>query len=350
MSDNNQRNKTIVWDFWQKLNHSDPAAIPDVIRAAMHADVDWNGPAPIDHVSGVEAVIEQVWQPMLKSFPDLKRECHVFMGGTDSFGDEWVSGCGYLTGTFAQDWLGIPATGRKTHIHFGQFYVMRNGKIAENYVIYDVLAVMRQAGFQVLRPAWGMEGGKIPGPVARDGIMLTEQDPLTSQKSGRLVRVAMDGLRRYVRERDAGNMNRMEHWHYWHPDMRWLGPVGIGGSFSIEEFEDFHQRPWLHGFGDRTISVQGGRRMGSVGEGLYTSGGTWDVAFSYNHGDYLGYPATKRLITIRDFDWWRREGDLIIENWIPIDLIDIFRQMDIDLIGIMHEQIELRRSNERSGG
>ena len=217
---------------------------------------------------------------------------YVFMGGTDSYGDEWVSGCGYLTGTFAQDWLGIPATHDKTNIGFGQFYVMRDGKIAESYLILDILGVMRQAGFQILPPARGMEGGKIPGPAAGDGILLTEQDELVSRQSLQLTAMAMQGLRRYNRSRDGGDMSRMEHWHYWHPQMCWYGYTGIGATFSMEEFEDFHQRPWLHGFGDRNVSIPGGRRMGFVGEGLYSAGGIWDVPFSINHGDYLGYPAT----------------------------------------------------------
>ena len=113
------------------------------------------------------------------------------MGGIDESselysttgGEEWVSGCGYLTGTFANDWLGIPATGRKTNIWFGLFYVLREGKISESYIQLDVLAVMRQAGYQVLPPAPGAEGGKVPAPLAKDGILLTEYDPLESRKS-----------------------------------------------------------------------------------------------------------------------------------------------------------------------
>jgi hypothetical protein len=78
----------------------------------------------------------------------------IFMGGIEEGGSryadpwtllrddgtEWVSGCGHLTGTFTEDWLGIPASGKKTHMYFGQFYVMRNGKIANSYVMFDILS------------------------------------------------------------------------------------------------------------------------------------------------------------------------------------------------------------------
>ena len=348
----NQANKEIVWDFWQKLNHVGVGDVPDVFRAAVHDDVDWNVSAPVDQIRGVEAVIADFWLPLLHSFPDLKRHPYVFMGGIDDSselyatigGEEWVSGCGYLTGTFANDWLGIPATGRKTNIWFGLFYVLREGKIAESYIQLDVLAVMRQAGYQVVPPAPGAEGGKVPCPLAKDGILLTEYDPLESRKSLQLVQAMGRGLRRYVRSRDGGDMRAMEQNKYWHPDMKWYGPSGIGACFSLEEFEDFHQRPWLHGFGDRNMSRSGsGRRMGRIGEGNYVAGGIWDTAFSYHNGDYMGIPATGKLLTLRDFDWWKREGDYLIENWVPIDMIDLCRQIDVDLMARMRQQIETRR-------
>ncbi len=348
----NQRNKEIVWDFWQKLNHVGVDNVPNAIRAAVHDDIDWNGSAPIDQIVGAEGLTSDFWLPLLHSFPDLKRKPYIFMGGIETgesswgsdMGTEWVSGCGYLTGTFANDWLGIPATGKKTNIHFGQFYVMRDGKIAESYVQYDILAVVRQAGYQVLPPAPGAEGGKVPEPVAKDGLLLTEQDPLESRKTLQLVEAMGKGLERYVRSRDGGNMRRMEQWNYWHQDMKWYGPSGIGACFTLEEFEDFHQRPWLHGFGDRGLSHDGGGRvMGFIGEGKYACGGIWDTVFSRHHGEYAGIPATGKLMTIRDFDWWKREGDYLIENWIPIDMIDLCRQMGVDLMERLQLQIEQRK-------
>jgi predicted ester cyclase len=353
-NETNQMNKAAVWDYWQRLNHADVGDIPNIVRTAVHDDVNWNGSAPIDQLMGVDALITGFWEPLLRSLPDLKRKPDVFMGGIDAGhsaygaddGVEWVSGCGYLTGTFVEDWLGIPATGRKTNIHFGQFYVMRDGKIAEGYVMYDILAVMRQAGFQVLPPAPGAEGGKVPGPAARDGILLLEQDALEGRKTLQLVGEMGAGLERYVRPRDGDDLSKMEQRHYWDEDMKWYGPSGIGACFSFEEFQDFHQRPWLHGFGDRNRPKGGGRVMGFVGEGRYACGGIWDTVFSDHNGLYAGIPATGTTMTIRDFDWWKRgDNDLLVENWVPIDMIDLCRQMGVDLMDRLREQIEQRRAS-----
>ncbi|WP_420642545.1 ester cyclase [Candidatus Leptofilum sp.] len=341
----NQKNKAVVWDFWQKMNHTDPKNIAKVIQEALHEDVNWNGSHPLNQLQGTDALITGFWQPLLHSFPDLKRNAHIFMGG-QSGEEAWVSGLGYLTGTFTKNWLGIPATGEKTNIHFGQFYLMQEGKIAESYVIFDLLAVMRQAGFQVLPPALGAEGGKVPAPHTGDGVLLTEQDALESRKTGQLVEAIIQGLLRYDCRAKDGSIRSMEQEHYWHPQMHWYGPTGIGSCFSFEEFVDFQLQPWMHSFGEwPDLDEDNGRVIGLtegdyLAEGQYASLGVWDTPFSLHHEAYLGFPATGKLLTMRDFDWYRREGNLLIQNWVPIDMIDLFKQMGVDLFERMRHQIE----------
>ena len=342
----NQKNKALVWDFWLKMNYAEPDSVDSVARDAFHDDINWNGSQPINGLVGLDAFIGDFWQPLLRSFPDLKRHTYIFMGGLTG-DEEWVSGVGYLTGTFAQDWLGIPATGDKTNIHFGQFYLIRDEKIAESYVIYDLLAVMRQAGFQVLPPAYGREGGKVPGPTTGDGVLLIEQDELKTRKTQQLVISMGNGMENYVRSRDGGNMDTMEQEHYWHPHMHWYGPSGIGACLSLEEFQDFHQRPWLRGFGDRHLwKTSGGRYMGPFYEGNYGCGGVWDTPFSRHHGEYFGIPGTGKLVTIRDFDWYRREGNYLMQNWVSIDMVDLLLQMGVDLFERLHNQVEQRQKGK----
>ncbi len=339
----NQRNKAIVWEYWQRMNHAQAREVPGIVNRAFHKDVDWNGPQPINQIRGAGALIREFWEPLGHSFPDIKREADILMGGVDGDKD-WVSGTGYLTGTFVHDWLGIPATGKQTHIHFGQFFVLRDEKIVESYCILDILAVFKQAGFQVLPNALGREGGKLQKPRGGDGVLLTEQAELAGRQSMQLVDAMWTGLGRYVRERDGEHLESMEQNHYWHPDFHWMGPTGIGSTHSIPEFQDFHQRPWLSAFGDRNLDVKStGHYMGFLGEGLYACGGIWNQEFSTHHGTFQGLPATGKILTLRDFDWYKRDGNYLIQNWIPIDIIDLYRQLDIDLFDRMHRQHELRK-------
>ena len=290
MNHRNQENKAAVWDYWQKLNHVHDDGIADIIQTAFHEDVNWNGSAPIDRVLGVDALIADVWEPLLRSFPDLKRKPQVFMGGIDDGesrfaggdGTEWVSGCGHLTGTFVKDWLGIPASGRRTTIHFGQFFIMSEGKIAESFVIFDILSVMRQAGFEVLPPSPGADGGTVPGPAEDDGILLTEQEPIASRKTIQLVDEMARGLERYVRDRDGDDYLQ---WSSGKLVSRRSGTATRGsGAAIVLRSSSSSTSAMAHGFGDRGLSHHPDRRvMGFIGEGSYACGGIWDVILTPRH-------------------------------------------------------------------
>ncbi len=338
----NQKNKSIVWEYWQRINSARSNEVKGIFEKTFHEEIDWNGSQPFNQILGIDHLIVKFWEPLNHAFPDIKTDPLILLGGT--FNDEeWVSGYGYLTGTFVNDWLGIPATGKKTNINFGQFFVMREEQVVESYVIFDILGVMRQAGFQVLPPAYGQEGGKILKPRG-NGILLTEQDELETRKTLQLVLAMASSMRWYNRSRDMETMETMQHHYFWHPDFHWMGPTGIGSSHTIEEYKDFHQRPWVLGFGDRDISEKsGGRFMGWFAEGQYSALGIWDSKYSLHNGEYQGVPATKKMMTLRDFDWYKREGDYLIQNWVPIDLIDLFLQLDVDLFDRMHRQNELRK-------
>lgn len=347
MSDINQQNKAIVWEFWERLNWVSDEDMSALIKANSHPDIAWHGPHPINELHGVDNVVAGFWQPLRHAFPDLKRTTDIFVGGKsarDTFNEtggeqaDWVTATGYFTGTFVNDWLGIPATGNKTYIRFGQFCVLREGKIIESYLILDLLAVMRQAGFQVLPPSRGAVGGRVPPPRTNDGLVLLEQDELESRKTMQLVLAMAAGMNRF----DGVNLGSMEQQLYWHPQFRWYGHVGIGTSRSLTEYQEFHQGPWLRAFPDRGTSLNGtGRMMGFVAEGNYAAGGIWDWTYATHTGEYLGLAPTGRKITIRDFDWWRREGDLLVENWVPIDIVDIFMQLGVDLF----DRMQVQKSN-----
>lgn len=327
----NQANKELVWGYWQALNHAHPTELPSLAASVLDPEIAWFGPHPINELAGLDAVVEGFLEPLAAAFPDCRRECDVFLGG-ETGSEHWVSSCGYLIGTFAHDWLGIPATHRRTYIPFGEHLRLEEGRIAETYLILDVLAVIRQAGFQLLPPARGAEGGRVLPPFARDGVLLTEQDPRESRVTRQLVWAMLEAL-----YRGRGEYERMEMEHYWEPDMHWYGPTGIGACHSLAEFEEFHQRPWMAAFPDHSRHETAARMIGLRGgeilaEGRYAALGIWDCPFSVHRGSFLGVPATGRLVSMRDFDWYRRDGQRLVQNWVPIDIIHIMLQLGDDVM------------------
>ena len=159
----NQQNKAIVWDFWHQLDQNRLNGIESLFRSVMDPQVKWHGPDPINDQSGIESVLTNFWEPLYTSFPDLTRQTHLFFGGQSNGrvdgdiskdGAMWVTGTGNFVGTFAHDYLGIPASKRPVAIRWGEFYRMEAGKITEIFCLLDLVDLMQQAGYDVLPPVW----------------------------------------------------------------------------------------------------------------------------------------------------------------------------------------------------
>ena len=156
----NQANKRLVWDYWQALQAGSPGEIEAVLRRYCSDDHRWRGYDPVGDLHGADEVGDGFWAPLLASLPDLERKTWLLFGGRsngriDGRGDEglWVTGTGVLSGTFARDYLSIPATGSRVEIRWGEFCRVEEGRVTETYFLIDMIDLIRQAGFQVLPPS-----------------------------------------------------------------------------------------------------------------------------------------------------------------------------------------------------
>jgi hypothetical protein len=77
----NQQNKQLVWDFWQSLESAGNEKLAAVAEQHIREASIWHGPDPINELQGANAFISDFWQPLLHSFPNLQRQCHIFLGG-----------------------------------------------------------------------------------------------------------------------------------------------------------------------------------------------------------------------------------------------------------------------------
>lgn len=333
--DLNQHNKQLVMKFWQALEDTPVAEAEDLIAGYMHRDASWNGPDPINQLQGITAFVTGFWSPLLHSFPDLKRQTHLFFGGKSNGridgsgdGEMWVCGTGYFTGIFSNVYLAIPASGNEVNIRWGEFCRMRDGKIVETYFLLDLIDLMQQAGFQVLPPSRGADG-VWPTPRASDGVILNAQDEQTSHYSLQHIRkFIFDGLNNYDRTR----LESMGMADFFHPDVKWYGPGGIGACLNFKEFESLHQQPWLHAFPDRAVQDLDAL----FAEGPYSGAPGWAGVRATHTGAYLDVPATGNPLEINGLDYWKREGEVYVENWVFVDMIHLFRQFGVDLFERLH--------------
>ncbi len=309
---------------WLRSIASAPeSALPATLAALAAPNLDWHGPCPIGALRGLGAVRARFWQPFKHAFPDLERRDDIAIAGTFETGD-WVATTGYYAGTWARDWLGFPPTGQLTWIRFGEFYRVEAGRVVEARVLLDVLDVLRQGGRCPLPASPGVDG-LAPGPATHDGVILSPADPAETASSLRLVEdMIFGGLRGF----DGADLRSMGMERFWTAGMMWYGPCGIGATRGVAGFERYHQRPFLHAFPDRV----GGNHRARLAQGAYVASTGWPSIHATHQGDYLGHPATGRPITMVVMDWWRRDGDLLAENWVFIDLPHLFLQFGRDLL------------------
>ena len=173
-----QENKRLVWNYWQGVSYGADLAIFD---RTFHENVIWHGFEPFRHLTGKNVVREYFWQPLLYAIPDLTRRPYHFIGGDFEDG-EWVCGTGDFIGTFARDWIGIPATGQSVRFRFGEFCKVDNRQIVETRIIIDLIHLIRQAGIDLVPASYGRDIW-IPGPLAGDGVFMEPQDAAESQKT-----------------------------------------------------------------------------------------------------------------------------------------------------------------------
>ncbi len=332
MSELNQANKKIVWEFWQTLEKSEVDDVKTAVSHLVSEHVVWYGFDPVNKANGIDGFVNDFWGPLKHSFPDLKRNFHIFMGGVSNGridgnieldGNMWVSGTGLMKGTFTHDYLTIPKNGREVNIRWGEFCRVEDGQIVEIYFLMDLVDLMQQAGFEVLPPALGQDG-VYPPPVANDGLLHDAQNEDVSSHSLEHIRsFIFDGLNAF----DQDDLKSMGMADYFHPNVRWYGPGGIGACLSFKEFEDLHQQPWLIAYPDRQVQ----NLDALIAEGAYSGAPGWAGVKATHTGPYLDAPATGNPIDFNGLDWWKRVGEQYIENWVFVDMIHLFRQFGIDL-------------------
>jgi predicted ester cyclase len=143
-ADNTPGYKQIVADMYDGLNQS----VLGIMDRYWFDDMVWAGPAPIGTKHGLGDFEHNYRQAFIHAFPDKHADEVIRIAAGD-----WIAGAGYQYTTFAQDWLGIPATGKRAHVRYMDFWRVeeRDGvrKLAENWVLIDVLGVLAQAGYDV---------------------------------------------------------------------------------------------------------------------------------------------------------------------------------------------------------
>lgn len=328
--------KQRVIAIMQALISAPAAELTNAVMDGYHAEAQVNVTHPVNTLDGLAAVSAQLWQPLRHALPDAERRDDLVAGGL-YHGEQWIGCVGHYVGTFAEDWLGIPATRGVVAVRYAEGHALRDGRISRSYVFIDFLDLMRQAGYWPVAPSLGHEMHWLP-PLTHDGVVLTPQDDAVSARTIAMILRMHAGLGLYNGQPPTrAVLDEMAMVEHWHPNFMWYGPAGIGTTRGLKGFEDYHQIPFLVAFPDR-----GGSEVGHfirIGDGYYAVTGGWGyLQATHTGGDWLGVPPTGKRIRMRVMDFYRCDDHTIIENWVPIDIPHILWQMGVDIFGRLRHQ------------
>ncbi len=299
--------------------------LPEVVRQCLSPDCVFHLSHPIGALQGPEAILEGFLMPLRRAFVHVSRRDEIFIGGQNrrSYGGDWVASVTHYVGNFVAPFLGIPPSDHLAFLRAGEFYRLSEGRIAEARIILDLPDLMRQAGSMPFPFSYGLET-LFPGPATHDGVLPSLGNGLTSLD----VVEGMLGALHAFDPKTFGSANQTGRGGFWHEDMMWYGPAGIGSNFRWEGFVKDHRESFLRAFPDR----KGGNHYCRIGDGDYAAVSGWPSMTMTFQGDYLGVKADGRPLTLRVMDFYRCTEGKIIENWVMLDYMDLMAQMGVDLL------------------
>ena len=330
MTDIHSRNKQTVAALREALYNYEPENVRATITALFTADALVQLAYPFETLENPEALYSKAYSGLHQAIPDLERRDTIVMAGPTSHGDNWVGCCGYYTGSFEKPWLDIPPTGHQVAMRFHEFFRLEDDRVVEMQALWDIPEVMLQAGAWPMSPSLGREW-QVPSPAPQNGLVAGPWDNTQAAASAKLVGDMCEGLGRYAQ----GGVEAMQLDKYWHPRCSWYGPSGIGTGRGIKGFRNWHQIPFLNGLPDRVGDAAAGHMFA---DGDFVGFTAWPGMHMSVSGDgWLGIAPAGQAITMRSLDFWRCENGLIRENWVLVDLLHVYQQLNVDVFARLRE-------------
>lgn len=322
--------KSLFTDYQRATATFESSSVRLALDALFASDSDIKLCHPFGTVTGGEGLFEAALAPLHAALPDLERRDMIVLAGTTPEGEGWVGCMGNYMGTFTMPFLNIPPTGHLAHMRYHEFFRVENGKVIEMQVIWDIPELMMQAGAWPMAPQLGAYLCT-PAPMSGDGLNVSGDGKATHDH----VIAMLTDLCKFPSDPDPKVMNLEK---YWHPRFNWYGPAGIGTGRGISGFRNWHQIPFLRGMPDRKLDEAGDLKSHWFGQGDYVCETGWpNMRLTLSDDGWLGIAPSDKEVLLRSLDFWRMEDGLIRENWVLVDLLDLYAQVGVDVLARMGE-------------
>lgn len=285
---------------------------------------------PFDDLEGPDAYYGTCYEPLLEAFPDLERREMIVLSGQTQEGQDWIGTMGNYMGTFIAPFLDIPPTGHLAHMRYHEFFKVEDGHVTEIQAIWDIPELMMQANAWPMAPQLG-SFLCTPAPMPCNGLTIEGIGKVAMDH----VLAMLDDLCRHPVD---GGPEVMQLDKYWHPRFNWYGPAGIGTARGIAGFRNWHQIPFLRAMPDRKLNAMGNLMSHWIAEGDYVCETGWPNMRLTLIGDgWMGIAPFGKEVLLRSLDFWRLENRLIRENWVLVDILDLYQQISVDVFARLRE-------------
>ncbi len=306
----------------------------DTVRAALSGlftpDATIHLCHPFGTLDGADAYLDACLAPLHAAMPDLERRDMILLAGTTAEGQDWIGAMGNYMGTFLSPLLDIPPSGQLAHMRYHEYFRVEDGKVTQMQAIWDLPELMMQAQAWPMAPQLGAFTCT-PAPMSGDGLTASGD----GQAALDHVLAMVGALGHHPSNPDPAVMQLDK---YWHPRFNWYGPAGVGTARGIAGFRNWHQIPFLHAMPDRGLDEKVDLKSHWIGEGDYVCETGWpNMSMTLSDDGWMGIAPAGKKVDLRSLDFWRLERGLIRENWVLIDLLDLYRQLGVDVLGRLRE-------------
>jgi predicted ester cyclase len=216
--------------------------------------------------------------------------------------DDLVVGRGVIEGTHKGNFMGIPATGKKLHWTGTRLFRVKDGKVTEGWINFDLLGLMQQLGVVPSPP--------MPPPPDTPPPHLMGA-PSTKEQNHKLMEEFVEELW------NKGNLAWAEE--HFHPDASSPNapglPHGAQGTNMIVQmmrsaFPDFHM--------EITHMVASDDRVAA----RFVETGTHD-------GEFFGIAPTGKKVEFTEIGILRVADGKIVETWYDVDMLGLMGQLGV---------------------
>ena len=272
-----EENKTVIRRFYETIN----AGSVDQIDQFFTSDyVDHNPQAPTPDLAGLKQLLAMI----ATAFPDF----HLTAEDMRAEGDRVVARLS-LSGTNQGSFMGIPPTGKQITTTGLSIFRLTNGKIAEEWFLFDALGVIQQLG----------------------GLRLPSQQPAGSIEANKAA------IRRFYEEfLSRGDLAVADE--LCAPDYaaHFLPPWAPNGVEGLKQILTMYRTA----FPDVRSTIEDLIAEGDQVIARATTRGT-------HRGAFMGIPPTGKQVAVIGIDAFRLVDGKIVEHWLNRDDVGILQQL-----------------------